>query len=361
MPLLGLNSKNGAYRIIPLARSVESDSLALLKKPITIAGGGLAGLSLGIALQSRGVAVTLHEASAYPRHRVCGEFISGVSDETLETLGIGDCLADATQLQTASWSDHVGRLTEMQAPGRGISRWKLDERLQRRFVSLGGTLITNSRISCSPSIIWAAGRPRRPSSWLGLKCHASNLELSHDLEMFTSSGGYIGLAKIEDGMVNICGLFKARPARGAKGSALLLTMLRESSLHALADRLEKADMDESSFCGVAGFQLGKQEGPAFCIGDAASMIPPFTGNGMSMAFESAECALQPALEYASGRKSWLEASATSTASQASRFKRRLLSAMILHRLLMNPAALRITSALARRRCLPFQTLFHLVR
>jgi flavin-dependent dehydrogenase len=179
--------------------------------------------------------------------------------------------------------------------------------------------------------------------------------------MFTSSGGYIGLAKIEDGMVNICGLFKARPARGAKGSALLLTMLRASSLHALADRLEKADMDESSFCGVAGFQLGKQEGPAFCIGDAASMIPPFTGNGMSMAFESAECALQPALDFASGRKSWLEASATSTASQASRFKRRLLSAMILHRLLMNPAALRITSALARRRCLPFQALLHLVR
>jgi len=347
--------------IIPLAQRVESDSLAALKNEITIAGGGLAGLSLGIALQSRGVPVVLHEASTYPRHRVCGEFISGVSDETLETLGIGDCLSDATQLQSASWNDYVGRLTEMQAPGRGISRWKLDERLQRRFVSLGGTLITNSRISCSQSVIWAAGRPRRPSSWLGLKCHARNLPLIHDLEMFTSPGGYIGLAKIEDDMVNICGLFKVQPACGAKGSALLMSLLRQSSLNVLADRLGKADIDESTFCGVAGFQLGEQEGPAFCIGDAASMIPPFTGNGMSMAFESAECALQPALDYASGRKSWLEASATSNASQASRFKRRLLSAMILHRLLMNPAALRITSALARRRCLPFQTLLQLVR
>jgi 2-polyprenyl-6-methoxyphenol hydroxylase-like FAD-dependent oxidoreductase len=347
--------------IIPLAWSVETGSLAPLKHPITIAGGGLAGLSLGIALQSRGVAVTLHEASAYPRHRVCGEFISGVGRETLTALGIADCLDDATCLQSASWSDSAGRLAEMQAPGRGISRWKLDDHLQRQFLSLGGTLVTNSRIASAPGVIWAAGRPRQPSPWLGLKCHVCNLPLSHDLEMFTSPGGYIGLAKIEDGMVNICGLFKARPARGAKGSALLLTMLRESSLHALADRLEAADLDESSFCGVAGFQTGLQAGPAFSIGDAASMIPPFTGNGMSMAFESAECALQPALDYAAGRKSWLEAAEASTASQASRFKRRLTTATILHHLLMNRAALRITRSLAHRKMMPFQTLLHLVR
>ena len=342
--------------IIPLARSVETGSLARLKKPITIAGGGLAGLSLGIALQSRGVAVTLHEASAYPRHRVCGEFISGVGRETLAALGIADCLDDATRLQSASWSDSAGRLAEMQAPGRGISRWKLDDHLQQQFVSLGGALVSNSRIAPDPGVIWAAGRSRQPAPWLGLKCHARKLPLTHDLEMFTSPGGYIGLAKIEDGMVNICGLFKARPARGAKGSALLLTMLRESSLHALADRL-----DESSFCGVAGFQTGLQAGPAFSIGDAASMIPPFTGNGMSMAFESAECALQPALDYAAGRKSWLEAAAASTASQASRFKRRLTTATILHHFLMNRTALRITRTLAHRKMMPFQTLLHLVR
>ena len=74
-----------------------------MKHSITIAGGGLAGLSLAIGLQSRGVSVTLHEASTYPRHRVCGEFISGVSNETLESLGIGNCLSEATNLQSASW------------------------------------------------------------------------------------------------------------------------------------------------------------------------------------------------------------------------------------------------------------------
>ena len=346
---------------IPLARIVETSSLPPLKNPITIAGGGLAGLSLGIALQTRGAMVTLHEASTYPRHRVCGEFISGVSQKTLETLGIGDCLDEATQLHMASWNDRNGRLAEMQAPGRGISRWKLDAHLQQQFLSLGGTLVTNSRVASAPGVIWAAGRPRQPSPWLGLKCHARNLPLTHDLEMFTSPGGYLGLAKIEDAKVNICGLFKKRPPSGVKGSALLVSILRESSLDALADRLEAAEIDESSFCGVAAFRTGRQEGPEFCIGDAASMIPPFTGNGMSMAFESAECALHPAMDYASGRKSWLEAASASTASQASRFNRRLGMAGALHRVLLHPLGLRLATALARRKCLPFETLLHLVR
>ncbi|MFM8830552.1 MAG: NAD(P)/FAD-dependent oxidoreductase, partial [Spartobacteria bacterium] len=335
--------------------------LAALKNPITIAGGGLAGLSLGIALQFRGVAVTLHEASVYPRHRVCGDFISGVSEETLSTLGVSECLADATKLESATWYDSRGRLAEMKVPGRGISRWKLDECLQKKFVSLGGKLVTHSRIAAAPGVVWAAGRPRQPSSWLGLKCHARNLALTHDLEMFTSPGGYVGLAKIEDGKVNICGLFKSRGDRSAKGTGLLLAMLRECSLRDLAERLEAADLDESSFCGVAGFQTGWQAGPEFRIGDAAGMIPPFTGNGMSMAFESAACALQPAMDYATGSKSWLEAASASTAAQESRFKHRMAAAGILHHCLTNPMALRITCSLARRRMLPFQTLLPLVR
>ena len=64
---------------------VRNDSLpcpqvTVLKNPLTIAGGGLAGLSLAIALRRHGVDVTVYEAGNYPRHRVCGEFISGVAE-----------------------------------------------------------------------------------------------------------------------------------------------------------------------------------------------------------------------------------------------------------------------------------------
>ena len=61
-------------------------------KPITIVGGGLAGLTLGIGLRRRGVPVTVWEAGHYPRHRVCGEFISGRGQETLSRLGLREVI-----------------------------------------------------------------------------------------------------------------------------------------------------------------------------------------------------------------------------------------------------------------------------
>src|SRR5436190_2031589 len=59
-----------------------------LSKPITIVGGGLAGLTLRSGLRRRGIAVTVLEAGRYPRHRVCGEFISGAGQATLARLGL---------------------------------------------------------------------------------------------------------------------------------------------------------------------------------------------------------------------------------------------------------------------------------
>src|SRR4029077_21229605 len=59
-----------------------------MTKSVTIVGGGLAGVTLGIGLRQRGVPVTLWEAGRYPRHRVCGEFISGRGLEVLTRLDL---------------------------------------------------------------------------------------------------------------------------------------------------------------------------------------------------------------------------------------------------------------------------------
>ena len=62
---------------------------------ITIVGGGLAGLTLGIGLRRKGIPVAIREAGHYPRHRVCGEFISGRGLQTLDRLGLLEKLLTA--------------------------------------------------------------------------------------------------------------------------------------------------------------------------------------------------------------------------------------------------------------------------
>lgn len=331
--------------------------MAGLIHPVTIAGGGLAGLSLGIALLRRGAGVTLHEAGRYPRHRVCGEFISGVREPTLEKLGIAGELDDAVQLTTSRWFDASGPIGRFAVAGRGLSRWALDQRLQAEFVKSGGNLQTGSRIAPGEGIVWAAGRVRTDGDWIGVKCHVRDLPVAADLEMHVGSNGYAGLAKVEDGIVNVCGLFRRQ--KGIGGKDALYQCLRAGGLNGLAERISGARPDPDSFCAVAGFETGRQSGPPFSIGDSANMIPPFTGNGMTMAFESAEVALDPLLEFAAGKISWSEAAGLVAGAQRRRFSRRMRVAGWIHSLLTSRPAL--VAALARRNAIPFSILLRFLR
>ena len=144
--------------------------------------------------------------------------------------------------------------------------------------------------------------------WIGLKCHVLGLDLQADLEMHLASNGYVGLAKVEQDKINVCGLFRLDSSLSGKGIQTLERYLRAGGLDLLAARIFAARVDAESFLGVAGFRLGRQrhaDGIA-PLGDAWAMIPPFTGNGMSMAFESAELAAEPLQEWQMGREMWSE-------------------------------------------------------
>lgn len=350
-----------------LARGAASARMARLNRSIVIAGGGLAGLSLAAGLRLRGIPVVVHEAGSYPRHRVCGEFISGVESGTLAALGIGESFSDALQNRTVSWFSEGETVHEdmLPTPALGISRHRLDERLRARVSELGGVVHEKSRQPRKPceGQVWAAGRVPVKSEWLGLKAHFSGLEMGSDLEMHLGSNGYAGLTKIENGEVNVCGLFRADRSAKANGSGLLLAYLRAGGNHRLADRLIAARTDEGSFLGVAGFSLGRQPvQPGICaIGDAESMIPPFTGNGMSMAFQSAECVLEPLAAWSEGGVSWESTVDLVQTRLRKLFHRRLNAAGLLHPFLLKPLGRSLIRALGRSRVLPFRSLLSLVR
>lgn len=349
-----------------MAQRPEHVSLGYLNSKITIAGGGLAGLSLAIALRSRGVAVSVIEAGNYPRHRVCGEFISGVSEETLRTLGIADLFDDAHRHVSLAWHDQGRKfLTDsLPSPALGISRYELDQRLHNRFIDLGGELQSGTRARAIPAdgFVWAAGRRPRPSRWIGLKAHV-RIPTSADLEMHSGTNGYAGLAGVEDGWTNVCGLFLLDKEISAKGSELLPAYLEAGGNHKLAEAIRAAEWREGSFSSMAGFETGPQpiEPGLLCLGDAESMIPPFTGNGMSMAFQAAEYALDPLVAWSAGDVSWQETQNLIRKRMRRGFRRRLMTAALLHRALLNSGIRSALGSLTQTGMLPFRRLLPLVR
>lgn len=335
----------------------------MIPRPIEIIGGGLAGLSLGLALRRAGVPVTLHEAGRYPRHRVCGEFITGLATTTIARLGLEPFLRDALAHREVAWfaGGELRHLQRLPSPALGISRHVLDARLAAAFVAAGGRLHTNSRVverTLVSGRVLATGRRTGQPAWLGLKFHVRRLELARDLELHLGEQGYVGLARVEPDTVNVCGLFRQRPL-AARGAALMLHYLRACGLHALAQRLGAHEIESASVSAVAALDFEPRPHPAdrIQLGDACALIPPFTGNGMAMAFQSAEIALAPLLAYARGEVGWQDACTAVNTALRRKFRLRLASANALHPFLLQPRRQRWLMRLSRARLLPFRPLY----
>jgi menaquinone-9 beta-reductase len=321
------------------------------RRPITIVGGGLAGLALGIGLRQRDVPVVIWEAGQYPRHRVCGEFISGNGHAVLERLGmLSRCLqAGAVYARTAMFVFGSTRspIRQLDAPALCISRYTLDALLAETFQQLGGELCIKSHWDAAgdcEGVIYASGRRapsgQNPSRWFGVKAHVSPrhpVKLEADLEMHISSDGYVGLNYINGGEINVCGLYRRGHASGTNSKQDWLRGKAGSLLH---KRLGTACFDPESFCSVAGLELKPQRSAdrADCsIGDALTMTPPVTGNGMSMALESAELAMEPLVAYSGGHLDWRAARTQIARSCDAAFGRRLVWAKRLQTMMVSNA------------------------
>jgi 2-polyprenyl-6-methoxyphenol hydroxylase-like FAD-dependent oxidoreductase len=163
------------------------------------------------------------------------------------------------------------------------------------------------------------------------------LDLEADLEMHVSSAGYVGVNRINSGEFNVCGLFRARRGDPRQGSRP--EWLRGEAGSLLYERLNAAQFDERSECSVAGLSLRPQRATTkkeCCVGDALTMTPPITGNGMSMAFESAEMAIAPLAAYSRGGLNWTQARERIALACDAAFTRRLAWARLLQWMMFSP-------------------------
>jgi len=335
-------------------------------KPVKIAGAGLAGLTLGNALQKAGVPTAIHEASVLPRHRVCGEFICGQGASRLRKLGFGSTLEGALPHQSVNWYLRETKILEsrLPTPALGISRYELDKRLAKLFRDNGGQLHERSRLresSNTDGTVLCSGRRASNSDWIGLKLHCTDLKTTADLELHLGPDAYLGMSAIENGRVNVCALFKQRPELKANRADWIHAYLSVCGLNTLSERIQAGGIDPHSHAGVAGIQFAQStrsnSTDTLRLGDAYSVIPPFTGNGMSIAIESAEIAFPEVLAYASEQQDWHTTIKKINRRCHSCFSRRLWFAQKLHPWINESKKQQALALLSKLNLLPFRLLY----
>lgn len=276
-------------------------------KFINIIGGGLSGLGLANGLLSEGIPVTVTEAGHYPRHRVCGEFLTSLREDTLEGLGINECFSDSVRHQSTAWYRKGKKIQsyKLPEPAIGISRYTLDKCMASAIRKKGGTVIEGVREPIKPKdgTLFATGRIPTNKGKIGLKGHWGNLQTEEDLELHLGKGAYVGLSAVEEGFVNVCGLF-SRVAQGEFPCPVerFYATLKLHDLEHLTGRLKSGKYREMSFCSVTGLDYSRKSKRG--IGDHNRQIPPFTGNGMTIALESAQRIMAYAVKYAMEELDW---------------------------------------------------------
>lgn len=313
-------------------------------RDVVIVGAGLAGSSLATVLSGLGWDVLLLERRHLPQHKVCGEFLSPESQASLWALGLYDTVAalHPVPMGRARLITPQGRSMEVALPGPawGVSRFALDLALANAAsragaeVQMGVTVTEVTPGEQGYSIAWrseqqqttvqaqsvivacgrhpvAALRPRSEQTVIeqthvGVKCHYRNIRMPSQVELYLFSGGYVGLAPVEDGQVNLC-LLATRDAftrAGASIDGLLAAIVRWNP--ALQQRLAGGQIVPETKLAVAPVDTERPATPwegLARVGDAVTMIPPLCGDGMAMALRSAELCAPLAHDFLRGRLS----------------------------------------------------------
>lgn len=293
-----------------------------LTNGITIIGGGLAGLTAAIHLSKIGIKVTLIEKNEYPKHKVCGEYISNEVLPYLARLSVNISELNPTQITKLEFSTADGEIIHCDLPlgGFGISRFALDNFLFKKAIQNGCKIIKdtvedvvfendfftistsdNSIIKCG-IVIGAFGKRsnidqklkrnfvQKKSNWLAVKAHYS-IDFPNDLVgLHNFEGGYCGVSKVENNAVNICYLASYNSFKKHKNIEDFQNKIVNKNPHLkLIFDKDKMLFDVPLTISQVSFDKKKLvENHILMIGDAAGLIHPLCGNGMAMAIHSAK-------------------------------------------------------------------------
>lgn len=300
-------------------------------KDIAIIGGGVAGLSLAIQCARAGFDVVVFEKGDYPRHKVCGEYISHESTGFLNELGIPIESMDLPQIDTFRLTSHheVEAECALEPGGFGLSRYTLDRLLAEEAKRAGAELRTNSRVTdvsgtasdgfdvtCAQGesehfrlAIGAWGRQsglaekrakNGRQAWVGIKYHVDAGPKDNEIEIHAFPAGYAGISKVEDGKYCLAYLCRSEALKSVGNDIPRLESEMLSVNPYLAKRLTSNKLEGPVT--TSQFEFGVTPRHALpTIGDAAGFIPPLSGNGMSLALRGSKFLFEHISDYLHGR------------------------------------------------------------
>ncbi len=282
-------------------------------KDVVIVGAGPAGSSAALRLARAGYDVTLLERSRFPRTKVCGDYLSAAGVSLLDELDIaGSVLAGAHPIRTIALHG-FGEHLRVTLPERALAlpRSTLDERLRQAALDAGAQLLHGSflRAECEPrgmaihvrkaegsevqmsarvllgadgawsSVAQRCGlssRRRHAGRW-AIGGHLRDQHASNELEMYIGTDGYYARNPLSATVTNSM-LVLPKPVKPDQADAIV------AHLSAGERRFEPEKIERTVAIGPLAYRASRiMRGRVLLTGDAAELLDPFIGQGVTTA------------------------------------------------------------------------------
>ncbi|MEM9560358.1 MAG: FAD-dependent monooxygenase [Planctomycetota bacterium] len=278
---------------------------------IAIIGAGPAGGASAIHLARLGYRVTLVERKAFPRAKVCGEYISPAATEALERVVSAERLRSLGATRAGSFSlrvDDRERTWATPSEAWALSRGTLDAELAQSaqnlgvdlrlespvrsvaYAPLGARLVLDTGTLEADLVIHADGlgrhdlaEPTRAApGMLGHKCHALIPGGEVGVGMRAARGAYVGTVTVEGGLSTIALCAREHLIRDHRGDA-------DAMLGALWPAYRPAwRRGPWLACPVARSRYTEPgHARSVRLGNAAGAVDPVGGEGIGLALWSA--------------------------------------------------------------------------
>lgn len=298
---------------------------------VIIVGGGLAGLTSAIHLSKFNKQVLLIEKNGYPKHKVCGEYISNEVLPYLNSLGIDPVKNGAKEISkvelTTVKSNQI--LGQLPLGGFGMSRYYIDELLANKAQKNGVTILqdtveeikfdqdfflitTKSKQNFESKVaIGAFGKRssldvkmnrkfiQKKSPYLAVKTHVEGDFPEDHVALHNFKGGYCGVSKVENDSINLCYIVSFSAFKKYKNIDEFqeAVVFKNRYLNQIFNESKPVFEKPLTISQISFETKNPVEDHIIMCGDTAGMIHPLCGNGMGMAISSAKIASEEILRF----------------------------------------------------------------